>query len=83
MHLLNDKIVKEPGFIEVQTKSPRYSQQKGVLPVFVIPGFKPKLTETFYKHLLYPAFEAQFPENVVSIDELSEILVDVSRTQNK
>lgn len=77
LNLLNDKITKEAGFVEVQTKSPRYSQLKSVTPVFIIPGFKPKLMETFYKTISYPAFEAQLPEEVNSINELSETLVYV------
>lgn len=77
LHLLNDKITKEACFIEVSTKSPRLSQLKSVTPVFVIPGFKPKLLESFYKKIFYPAFEAQLPEQINSIDELSENLVNV------
>lgn len=78
MNLLKDKTVEETEFIEVQTKSPRYCQQKGILPIFVVPGFKPKLIDTFYKNLPYPAFEAHFSKNISSVDELSEILVNVS-----
>jgi len=79
LYLLNDKIVNEAKFVEVQTKSPRFSQLKSVLPIFVVPGFKPKLIETLYANLLYPAFEAQLPSDVHSIDRLSEDLVNVSR----
>lgn len=78
LQIFHDKITREAKFVEVQTQSPKLSQQKSVLPVFVIPGFKPKLIDTLYKQLLYPAFEAQIPEHFNSIDELSEILVDVS-----
>lgn len=78
LQLLDDKITREVEFVEMQTMSPRLSQLKSVLPLFVIPGFKPKLIETLYKQLLYPVFEAQLPEHFNSIDELSEILVDVS-----
>lgn len=78
LYLMNDKITNETCFVEVQTRSPRFSQLKSVIPVFVIPGFKPKLMEMFYKQLFYPTFEAYIPENISSIDELSEILVKVS-----
>lgn len=78
LRLLNDKLTKEAEFVEVSTKSPRYSQTKSVTPVFVIPGFKPKLIESLYKQFFYPVFEAQLPEDIGSIDELSEILVNVS-----
>jgi len=74
---LHDKITKEAGFIEVPTRSPRLSQLKSVTPVFVIPGLKPKLVESFYKHFFYPVFEAQYPNDIISIDNLSEILVNV------
>lgn len=77
LQLLNDKILKEVRFVEVQTKSPRYSHLKSVTPVFLIPGFKPKLLDTFYKKMFYPVFEAQLPEDINSIDELSIILVNV------
>lgn len=78
LYLLNDKIVNEAKFVEVQTKSPRLSQLKSVLPIFIVPGFKPKLIETLYANLLYPAFEAQLPAVIHSIDRLSEDLVNVS-----
>jgi len=45
--------------------------------VFLIPGFKPKLIKTFYEKLGYPVFEAQLPEDIGSIDEISKILVNV------
>lgn len=77
LHLLNNKITKEAGFIEVGTKSPRLSQLKSVIPVFVIPGLKPKCIESFYKQFSYPAFEAQYPEEIISIDSLAETLVNV------
>jgi len=77
LHLLNNKIVKEAGFIEVATRSPRLSQLKSVIPVFVIPGFKSKSTESFYKQFFYPVFEAQYPEDITSIDNLAETLVNV------
>ncbi|XP_029343545.1 fatty acid synthase [Acyrthosiphon pisum] len=75
LHLLNNKIAKEAGFIEVATRSPRLSQLKSVAPVFVIPGFKPKCIESFYKQFFYPVFEAQYPEDITSIDNLAETLV--------
>jgi len=75
--LLNNKITKEAGFIEVTTKSPRLSQLKSVVPVFVVPGFKPKAIESFYKRFFYPAFEAQYPEDIISIDNLAETFVNV------
>uniref|UniRef100_A0A2H8TDM0 Fatty acid synthase n=1 Tax=Melanaphis sacchari TaxID=742174 RepID=A0A2H8TDM0_9HEMI len=76
LHLLNNKITNEAGFIEVNTRSPRLSQLKSVLPVFVIPGLKPKFIESFYKQFFYPVFEAQYPENISSIDNLAETLVN-------
>lgn len=79
--LLNDKITDTATFFEVPTRSPRLSQLKSVVPVFVVPGFKPKIMEPLYKHFFYPVFEAQLPECVYSIDELSETLVNVSKTQ--
>lgn len=78
LYLLKDNFSKEACFVEVQTRSPRFSQTKSVLPLFIIPGFKPKVMKTFYEKLLYPAFEANLPEKIGSIDELSEILVNVS-----
>lgn len=78
LHLLNNKITKEAEFVEVQTKSPRFAQTKSVMPIFVIPGFKPKLIETLYTKLYYPTFEAQLPDVIGSIDELSNDLVIVS-----
>jgi len=45
--------------------------------VFLIPGFKPELIRTFYEKLGYPVFEAQLPEDIGSIDEISQILVNV------
>ncbi|XP_016657076.1 fatty acid synthase isoform X4 [Acyrthosiphon pisum] len=76
LHLLNKKIAKEAGFIEVATRSPRLSQLKSVSPVFVIPGLKPKSIESFYKQFFYPVFEAQYPEDITSIDNLAETLVN-------
>lgn len=78
LNTLNDKITKEAEFVEVRTKSPRMAQLKSVTPIFVIPGFKPKLIEKFYMQLLCPTFEAQLPEDICSIDELSDVLVKVS-----
>lgn len=77
LHLLNNKITKEAGFIEVGTRSPRLSQLKSVIPVFVVPGLKPKCLESFYKQFFYPVFEAQFPEDIISINNLAETLVNV------
>lgn len=77
LHLLNNKIAKEAGFIEVATKSPKLSQLKSVIPVFVIPGFKPKYIESFYKQFFYPVFEAQYPEDITSVNNLAETLVNV------
>lgn len=37
--------------------------------------------EPLYKQFFYPVFEAQLPERVNSIDELSETLINVSETQ--
>jgi len=79
LYLLNDKLTtEEAAFVEVPTRSPRYSQQKSMTPVFVIPGFKPKLVETFYRQFFYPVFEARLPENIGSVDAVSEVLVNVS-----
>lgn len=78
LYLLNENFTEEACFVEVQTKSPRFSQTKSVTPLFVIPGFKPKLMTNFYKKQLYPTFEARLPEKICSIDELSEILVKAS-----
>lgn len=77
LHALNEKLTVEADFVEIPTKSPRLSQLKSVLPVFVVPGFKPKLVRSLYEQLLYPVFEARLPENVNSIDELAENLVEV------
>lgn len=78
LHCLNDNIpTQETEFIEVSTRSPRLSQLKSVIPVFLIPGFRPKLIKTFYEQLSYPVFEAKLPENISSIDEISLILVNV------
>lgn len=77
LHCLNDIQIQEPEFVEVSTRSPRLSQLKSVIPVFLIPGFKPKLIKTFYEKLSYPVFEAQLPGNISSIDEISQILVNV------
>jgi len=78
LHCLNDDIpTLETEFIEVSTRSPRLSQLKSVIPVFLIPGFRPKLIKTFYEQLSYPVFEAKLPENISSIDEISLILVNV------
>jgi len=79
MHDLNELIKKNAGFVEVSTRSPRFSQLKSVTPVFVIPGFRPKLFEPFYKQFCYPVFEARFSEHIQSIDELSNILVKVNQ----
>ncbi|KAF0755952.1 fatty acid synthase-like isoform X1 [Aphis craccivora] len=76
LHLLNNKITNEAGFIEVGTRSPRLSQLKSVIPVFVIPGLKPKCIESLYKQFSYPTFEAQYPEEIISIDSLAENLVN-------
>lgn len=78
LHHLNDKIIKEASFVEVQTKSPRFSQLKSASPVFVIPGFKPQHIEMFYKEFFFPVFEARLPEVINSIDELSTDLVNVN-----
>lgn len=77
-HDLNEIIIKDAEFVEVQTRSPRLSELKSVVPVFVIPGFRPKLFETLYKQFFYPVFEARLPEHIDSIDELSRTLVDVN-----
>ncbi|CAH1725990.1 unnamed protein product [Aphis gossypii] len=76
LHFFNDVQAQETKFIEVSTKSPRLSQLKSVIPVFLIPGFKPKLIKTFYEKLSYPVFEAQLSDDINSIDELSHILVN-------
>jgi len=78
LHLLNNKIAKEAGFIEIATRSPRLSELKSVIPVFVIPGLKPKSIESLYKQFFYPVFEAQYPDDIISIDNLAETLVNVS-----
>lgn len=77
LHLLHEKITKKVAFVEVSTKSPKFSYLKSATPVFVIPGLKPKLIKTLYKKMFYPTFEAQLPEEIKSIDELSEDLVKV------
>lgn len=79
LHLFSDKIAEEADFVEVPTMSPRFSRLKSVIPVFVIPGFRPRPIRTLYSKLFYPVFEAQLPEDISSIDELSETLVNVSR----
>lgn len=81
LHFFNDVQAQETKFVEVSTKSPRLSQLKSVIPVFLIPGFKPKLIKTFYEKLSYPVFEAQLSDDINSIDELSHILVNVRYKQ--
>eukprot|EP00102_Acyrthosiphon_pisum_P016442 XP_008187406.1 PREDICTED: fatty acid synthase-like [Acyrthosiphon pisum] len=76
LHCLNDTQTQETEFVEVSTRSPRLSQLKSVMPVFLIPGFKPKLIKAFYEKLSYPVFEAQLPDDIGSIDEISQILVN-------
>jgi hypothetical protein len=77
LHFLNNMQTQETKFVEVSTRSPRLSQLKSVIPVFIIPGFKPKLIKTFYEKLSYPVFEAQLSDDIKSIDEVSQILVNV------
>lgn len=79
LHMLNKKITETAGFVEVSTRSPRFSHLKSVSPVFVIPGFKPKSIEILYKNFFYPVFEAQLPKEIISIDELATTLVNVSK----
>lgn len=69
--------MKKAEFVEVSSKSPKISQLKSVMPVFIIPGFRPNYVKTIYTQLCYPAFEAKYPQNISSIDELSYTLVDV------
>lgn len=78
LHQLKDKITSKAKFVEVPTKSPAFKNIKSVTPVFVVPGFKPEFVKPLYKKLIYPAFEAQLPEVVSSIDEVAKDLVDVS-----
>jgi len=77
LRVLNDRLTTEAAFVEVATRSPRYSQQKSTTPVFVIAGFKPKLVDAFYGQFIYPVFEARLPDDVGSVDALSEVLVNV------
>ncbi|XP_050438788.1 fatty acid synthase-like isoform X2 [Adelges cooleyi] len=70
-----NKLNYEADFIEKQTKSPRYSQVKGVVPVFMIPGFKSKAIEFLYTKLYYPTFEARIPKQISSINDLAQSLV--------
>ncbi|XP_026822789.1 fatty acid synthase-like, partial [Rhopalosiphum maidis] len=76
LHFLNNIQTQEIKFVEVSTRSPRLSQLKSVIPVFIIPGFKPKLIKTFFEKLSYPVFEAQLSNDIKSIDEVSQILVN-------
>ncbi|XP_050542017.1 fatty acid synthase-like [Daktulosphaira vitifoliae] len=66
-----NKVKDEAGFVEIQTRSPRYSYVKQVVPVFVFPGFKSNNISEFYKNLMYPAFEAYLPNSIISIDNLA------------
>ncbi|XP_050423058.1 fatty acid synthase-like [Adelges cooleyi] len=70
-----NKLNNEADFIEIQTKSPRFSQVKGVVPVFMIPGFKTRAIEVLYAKLYYPTFEARIPKQIISINDLAQTLV--------
>ncbi|XP_050438841.1 fatty acid synthase-like [Adelges cooleyi] len=70
-----NKLNNEADFIEIQTKSPRYSHVKGVVPVFMIPGFKSKNIEVLYAKLFYPTFEARIPKQISSINDVAQSLV--------
>jgi len=83
LYLLGNKITKDADFVEVPTKSPRFSDLKSVIPVFVIPGFKPKIIDKLYAQFFYPVFEARLPEKINSIGELAEMLVNVSANRVK
>ncbi|VVC44020.1 Acyl transferase/acyl hydrolase/lysophospholipase,Acyl transferase,Malonyl-CoA [Cinara cedri] len=58
---LNDEITKEAKFVEIPSKSPSFCT--------------PNLVKTLCSKLLFPVFEAQYPENIGSVDELSNSLV--------
>lgn len=73
-----NKLNNEADFIEIQTKSPRFSQVKGVVPVFMIPGFKTRAIEVLYAKLYYPTFEARIPKQIISINDLAQTLVTVN-----
>ncbi|XP_050524470.1 fatty acid synthase-like isoform X2 [Daktulosphaira vitifoliae] len=75
LQLSTINIGNEVDFIEVQTRSPKYSHVKGNSAIFFIPGFKSKYSEKFYNLLMYPTFEARFPESIESINHLAQSLV--------
>ena len=77
LNAFGDTVTEEIDFIEVSTKSPRFSDSIG-LPVFVVTGFMPKITKKIYDNLMYPAFEARLPETIESIEHVARILVQVN-----
>ncbi|VVC29220.1 Hypothetical protein CINCED_3A006213 [Cinara cedri] len=80
LHQLKDKITTEARFVEVMTQSPKFQNIQSVTPVFFVPGFKQEFLKPLYKKLFFPAFEAQLPEVVGSIDDVAKDLVDNIKT---
>lgn len=82
LHQLSDNITGTAKFVEVSTKSPKFTNTKSVTPVFVVPGFKPQTIKPLYEKLIFPAYEARLPDVVVSINDVANDLVNVSKTMH-
>lgn len=72
-----DAVGNKAHFTEVVTRSPRYKHTKDILPLFLIPSLKPGQFDGLIKRLVYPAFKASFPQNVDSIEEAANLLLQV------
>ncbi|XP_050423204.1 fatty acid synthase-like [Adelges cooleyi] len=73
---ISEYIVDKSDFVEVTTKCTKYGHAKGAYPVFFIPGFRPVQLNSFYKNLGYPTFVARYPENIESILNVAETLIE-------
>lgn len=71
------KSTDSPDFVEIVSRSIRYSESKNVYPIFIIPSINAELMKPLIKNLMYPVFCATFIENFCSAFETASQLLEV------
>lgn len=69
-----------PEFIEVPSLAPKYSQSKGVYPIFVVPSINAEFMNTVTSNLIYPTFCATFTECLSSASQIATNLKKVGHS---
>lgn len=79
LKVIGENVTDRLKFVEITSSGPRYSETRGVYPVFVLPVLHGILLEPLLRNLFYPVFCAMPVNSNMSEAELAKNLLEVKK----